>query len=319
MPVFMLLGVSIGIAALSVPAQASANVPLTIEDSPALFSLLGEDLEAGLENTNPKLVKPLVLQSALKKLFALTPSKKRRKKAIFDIRLRQDIRASLRSLALIQPEQVEPLVASDTLLEVVLSWNDEQLAERASQRLQVLDKGLSAYLRISQNKSAFEQLVDYVPALYNLEERKMLLQLLKSNKLPQPSLKNKRLAEFLDKRISRLAKSLIFNMKALVRERRRYEPDLIKAMQSEGIRFSAKPPDFVLDYALYSDGQDEESNAWLYEGSISLLGKYGIPIVSIDLTIEETVKDEEQAEALALAKMSTALSQNLRAFLLKKR
>jgi len=194
--------------------------------------------------------------------------------------------------------------------------NDE-LSANLITRLKALDKALSRYLRVSESTTNFEQLKRLMPALANIEERKLIEALLKSQSVKVPNLRNSRLLPFLDKRITRLANELIFNLKALVRERRDYEPELLKAMAQFGVKFSARPPDFILDYQLVDDGQNEQGD-WLYDGYIALLGKYEIPVVSLDKSIVEAANSAEQAQEQFMLKLADAVTKELTQFLLKK-
>jgi len=192
-----------------------------------------------------------------------------------------------------------------------------ELSSNLITRLKVLDKALSRYLRVSENTTNFEQLKRLMPALANIEERKLIEALLKSQSVKVPNLRNSRLLPFLDKRITRLANELIFNLKALVRERRDYEPALLKAMAQFGVKFSARPPDFILDYQLVDNGQNEQGD-WLYQGYIALLGKYEIPVVSMEKSIVETAGSAEQAREQAMLKLADAVTKDLTQFLLNK-
>ncbi|WP_158660949.1 hypothetical protein [Thiomicrorhabdus sp. Milos-T2] len=184
-------------------------------------------------------------------------------------------------------------------------------------RLQELDKELSKYVRVSERVSRFEQLKRLMPALYNINERNLIEGLLKKQGVSVPRMRNSRLVRFIDKRISLLANGLIFNMKALVRERRDYEPELLRAMASKGIRFSALPPDFILDYSLVEKTSEKEGQ-WLFDAHISLLGKYEIPIVEVSENISENATSLEQAQSKSVDLLASKVVEKLKEYLVKR-
>jgi len=181
------------------------------------------------------------------------------------------------------------------------------LAQKLIPRLELLDKELSKYVRVSESISRFEQLKRLMPGLYNIEERKLIESLLKRQGVSIPRLRNSRLLGILDKRIALLANGMIFNMKALIRERRDYESDLLKSMSSYGIKFSARPPDFILDYQL-DFGEQNEKAEWVFNAKMALLGKYEIPVVKVEevLITDAATKAEAQSRSVdILAKLIT--------------
>ena len=182
-------------------------------------------------------------------------------------------------------------------------------------RLQVLDKGLFRYIRVSESTTRFEQLKHLMPALYNIEEQKLITQLLNNQNVKVPRLRNARLLSLLDKRISRLANGLIFNMKSLVRERRDYEPNLLEAMADNGIRFSARPPDFILDYSLMPNGKDDQE-LWVFKANIALLNTFEIPIVAVNDLFSEAATTQEQAELKGVALLAELVTDQLKTFLI---
>ncbi|MEA1987994.1 MAG: hypothetical protein U9N57_02140 [Pseudomonadota bacterium] len=185
--------------------------------------------------------------------------------------------------------------------------DSQVLTQKLIPRLELLDKELSKYVRVSESASRFEQLKRLMPGLYNIEERKLIEFLLKRQGVSIPRLRNSRLLGILDKRISLLANGMIFNMKALVRERRDYEADLLKSMSSYGVAFSARPPDFILDYQL-DDGEQNEHAEWMFNARITLLGKYEIPVVKVQevLITDAATKAEAQSRSVEiLAKLIT--------------
>ncbi len=295
----------------STSVQASAKVTFNSAESPEFFTqlkVLSED-----ENSAQKLA--FIQRSALRRAL-LDTRLKVSKKAVLESQLRTAVREKLLTKRLFQPHDIQASLQVNKL-DVVMEWLPDLLNQQATARLQVLDKKLSKYLRISSKSSDFEQLKRLMPALYNIEERHALLQLLKLNGVKAPPLKNSRIAIFLDQHISRLASGLTFNMKALVREGREFESDLITSLEQYSLVFTAKPPDFILDYQLDSKGQDGLSGAWLFDARIALLAKFNIEIVSAKLTLSEVADNESQAQRQALAKMAESISQNLRAFLLE--
>ena len=181
------------------------------------------------------------------------------------------------------------------------------LAQKLIPRLELLDKELSKYVRVSESVSSFEQLKRLMPGLYNIEERKLIESLLHRQGVSVPRLRNSRLLGILDKRIALLANGMIFNMKALIRERRDYESDLLKSMSSYGIKFSARPPDFILDYQLDAGEQNEQAE-WVFNAKMALLGKYEIPVVKVEevLITDAVTKAEAQSRSVEiLAKLIT--------------
>jgi hypothetical protein len=292
--------------------QTGANVTFQSTESPEFFA----QIKVLSENSSSSAQKLTFIQSkALHRLFVdsgLSVSKK----SVPESQLRIAVREKLLLLPLFQPNDIQASLQADKA-DVVISWLPEVINNQATARLQVLDKELSKYLHISSKSTDFEQLKRLMPALYNIEERHILLQLLKLNGVKAPPLKNSRLAVFLDEHISRLARGLTFNMKALVREGRGFESDLITSLKQYSLLFTAKPPDFILDYQLDSKGQDSVTGAWLFDARIALLAEFNIKIVSVELTLSETADNESQAQRQALAKMAESLSQKLRAFLLE--
>ncbi len=293
-------------------AQASTNVSFQSVESPAFFAQLNAFSEG---STNPQRL-AFIQRSALQSLLVSTPIKVS-PNTMLETQLRSAVREKLLTLPLFQPNDTQTSLQADKV-DVVMSWLPEVLNHQAYDRLQVLDKERSKYLRINPKSNAFEQLKRLMPALYNIEEHRALLQLLKLNGVEAPPLKNSRLVGFLDQHISRLARGLTFNMKALVREGREFEPDLIASLERQSLTFTAKPPDFILDYQLDSMGQDGVSGVWLFDARIAFLDKLAIKIVSAELTLSEVADNESQAQRQALTKMAESLSQNLCAFLLKK-
>ena len=296
----------------STSVQASAKVTFQLAESPEFFS----QLKASSENTGRAQKVAFIQRSALRRLLldrTLNVSKKR----ALDTKLRTAVREELLSLPLFQPHDIQTSM-QEGKLEVVVKWLPEVLNHQATARLEILDKERSKYLRISPKSNAFEQLKRLMPALYNIEEHRALLQLLKLNGVEAPRLKNSHLVVFLDQYISRLASGLTFNMKALVREGREFEPELIASLEQHSLIFTAKPSDFILDYQLDSKGQDSVSGAWLFDARIALLAKFDIKIVSAELTLSEVADNESQAQRQVLTQMAESLSENLRAFLLEK-
>jgi hypothetical protein len=296
----------------STAVQADTKVTFQSVESPQFFTALNA-LSADSKSAQPL---AFIQRSALQRLLfdgTIDVSNN----SILERKLRSAVRAQLLALPLFQPNDIQASLQADKM-DVVMTWLPESLSLQASARLQVLDSELRQYLRISSKSTDFRQLKRFMPALYNIEERYALLQLLKLNGMVAPVLKNSRLAGFLDQRISRLADGLTFNMKALVREGEEFEPDLITALAEQDLIFTAKPPDFILDYHLNSKGQDGATGAWLLDARIALLDDFDMKIVSADLTLAEVADDEFQAQRQALTKMADALSQNLRAFLLEK-
>lgn len=300
---------------LSLSVEANINVTLQPEDSSRLFSQIETLPEADKSSQALALIQESALRSLLMSPTGSTTSAS--KKTIFEKALRSGVRSNLVAMPIFQPNTLTSNVQVDRI-EVDLQWDKTRL-EQVIERLTVLDKELSKYVRMSTSKNEFNQLKKLMPALYNIEERRALLQLLKINKMPAPQLKNSRLVGFLDKRISRMAGDLKFNMKALLREGAEYETDLIASMEQQALTFTAKPPDFVLDYKFASAGQDKTTGNWLFYGKIALLDRFKIQIASAEIEMSEGADSAEQAQPQALDKLAEALSQNLRAVLLEKR
>lgn len=105
-------------------------------------------------------------------------------KGVFNANLRQQVRNHL-DLSLATGEDS--------------NQSDEQLEKNLVARLSVLDKNLSKYIRVSESSSRFEQLKRLMPALYKIEERKLIEKLLKKRAVKIPNLRNRRLLAFLDK------------------------------------------------------------------------------------------------------------------------
>ncbi|WP_040726988.1 hypothetical protein [Thiomicrorhabdus sp. Kp2] len=182
-------------------------------------------------------------------------------------------------------------------------------------RLQVLDKALFQYIRVSESSTRFDQLRQLMPALYNIEERKLIEQFLKNQGEPIPRLRNSRLLGLLDRRISRLANGLVFNMKTLVRERRDYEPDLLKAMASNGVVFSARPPDFILNYYLQPNGKDAKG-LWTFYAKIELLNRYEMPIVTVNEQLTQSSQTRETAQVQSVHELAKLVTNQLKEFLI---
>lgn len=183
------------------------------------------------------------------------------------------------------------------------------------QRVKELDADLSKYVRVSESISRFQQLKRLMPALKNIEERKLIEALLVKNQIKVPRLRNSRLLPHLDKRISILANSMIFNLKALVRENRTYEPQLLASMEKYGVPYSARIPDFILDYYLLPLGKNDQGK-WLFDGSISLLGKYQMKVVSVESSISVEASSREQAEAKSMELLAESITEQLTQYLL---
>jgi len=194
--------------------------------------------------------------------------------------------------------------------------DSQALTQKLIPRLEALDKALSKYVRVSESVSRFEQLKRLMPAIYNIEERKLIEALLKSQGVPIPRLRNSRLFGVLDKRISSLANSMIFNMKALVRERRDYESDLLKSMSSYGVTFSARPPDFILDYQL-DDGEQNEQAEWVFNGKITLLGKYQIPVIKVEEILITNAATKAQAQSRSVEILAKLITMQLKQYLIE--
>ena len=182
-------------------------------------------------------------------------------------------------------------------------------------RLQVLDKALIQFIRVSESSTRFKQLERLMPALYNIEERKLIEKLLKNHGEQVPRLRNSRLLKILDKRIARLANGLIFNMKALVREGRMYESELLQAMANNGVEFSARPPDFILDYLLLPNGKNEEG-LWSFYGRVELLNSYEIPVVAVHEDIVQAAVTEKKAEIQSIQVLAELVTNQLKEFLI---
>ncbi|BCN92343.1 hypothetical protein THMIRHAM_01280 [Thiomicrorhabdus immobilis] len=218
---------------------------------------------------------------------------------VFNQKLRQAVLENLRLPIL----TIEQLADNKKLLELLMP------------RLQLLDRDLSNYVRVSESVSRFEQLKRLMPGLYNIEERKLIEALLTRQGVAVPRMRNSRLVGFLDKRISLLANGLVFNMKALVREQRDYEPDLLQAMAQQGVSFSARPPDFVLDYSLIAN-PSAEAGEWGFDSHIALLGKYEIPLVEVNEKIREVAASQEQAQIKTVQFLAEKVVEQLKEFLI---
>jgi len=221
-------------------------------------------------------------------------------KGIFNRSLRESVREQL---GLIELSDIEAVDA-------------DILKQRLLPRLQTLDKALSKYIRVSEKSKSFSQLKQLMPALLNIEERKLIERLLKQQNIRLPNLRNSRLMPFLDKRITRLANQMIFNMKALVRERRPYEPELLKAMAAYGIEFSARPPDFILEYDLDLEGANEKGE-WVFKSHIAFLNAYHMPIVAVDELVVVEAAEESVAQEKATAVLAKLISMQLKIYLIK--
>lgn len=188
--------------------------------------------------------------------------------------------------------------------------------QRLAPKLQELDKSLKQFVRVSQSQSSFRQLEKLMPALFAIEEYKLIKDLFKQQNMVLPPLSNARLVGFLDRRITQLANHMIFNMKALVRERRPFEGKLLKAMASYGVEYSAKPPDFILDYDIDFE-QQNAAGEWTFNTSIALLNEYQVPIVKVDELVVTEAIDEQSAQQQALEVMAKLVTMQLRHVLLK--
>ncbi|MDX1351619.1 MAG: hypothetical protein R3254_01305 [Thiomicrorhabdus sp.] len=219
---------------------------------------------------------------------------------VFNRNLRQAVKAQL-ILPDIESSQLNP-TANLPLAEL-------------NARLQLLDQALVKYIRVSESNTRFEQLKRLMPALYNIEERKLIEQLFKSHDVQVPRLRNSCSISILDKRITRLANGLIFNMKPLVRERRDYEADLLKAMSENGVEFSARPPDFLLDYYLQPNGHESES-LWSFHAKIELLNKYEMPIVTVNERLTHTSQTRELAQIQSVQELAKLVTNQLKEFLI---
>ncbi len=221
-------------------------------------------------------------------------------KGVFNRALRQEIRAQLE---LIQLSDLEGNIP-------------KQIQDKFQSRLEVLDKELQKYVRVGASKKHYSQLKRLMPALKNIEERKLITALYKHYKVRLPNLRNSRFMSFLDKRITRLANGMIFNMKPLVRERKSNEAELLAVMEQYGVAFSARPPDFILDYKLSNQGADAQSE-WRYDAEISLLNQYYTPVVSVTESMTIQAQDSDQAEKKALGMMAEALTLQLKKLLVE--
>jgi len=182
-------------------------------------------------------------------------------------------------------------------------------------RLQILDKDIFKYIRVGESNTRFVQLKHLMPALLNIEERKLIEQYLKTQGITVPRLRGSRFFMLLDKRITRLANGLIFNMKPLVRQRREFEPDLMTAMANNGIEFSARPPDFILDYDLKPLGQ-ENQNQWKFLGKLSLLNTFEMPIITVKNEILEQGRTQELAQAKGMQQLANMATKQLKEYLI---
>ena len=191
--------------------------------------------------------------------------------------------------------------------------DNEAIKAQVLPRLELLDASLSKYIRISTSKTSFEQLSLLMPALFAIEEIKLIKALYKQQKISMPQLRNSRLQSHLDKRITRLANGMVFNMKALVRNRP-FESELLKAMASNGISFSARPPDFYLDYGVNTVGED--SAQWLIEGYINLSNKWKSPVVEASDEISTAASTLDDAQLQAIAKLALLVTQELKTYLI---
>ena len=220
-------------------------------------------------------------------------------KGVFNRTLRESVRAHLNLIKVSEINAVDMETVKPLLYE----------------RLKTLDKGLSKFVRVSQNTNQFVQLKQFMPALKIIEEYKLITRLLKSKDILVPTLRNSRLLVLLDRRITQVANRLIFNMKALVRERRPYEPNLMKAMASYGVVFSARPPDFILEYSLFSEGVNDQGE-WVFQGRIALLNDVHIPIVKVDELIIVSGNELFAAQSAALEVMAKLVTMQLRIYLI---
>lgn len=194
--------------------------------------------------------------------------------------------------------------------------DSQVLSQQLIPRLEWLDKELSKYVRISESASRFEQLKRLMPGLYNIEERKLIEFLLKRQGISIPRLRNSRLLDRLDKRISLLANSMIFNMKALVRERRDYEADLLKSMSRYGVAFSARSPDFILDYQL-DDGVQNEQAEWSFNARIALLGNYQISVVKVQELVVTGALTKAEAQSRSVEILAKLITMQLKQYLIE--
>ena len=190
------------------------------------------------------------------------------------------------------------------------------LTQKLIPRLEQLDRELSKYVRVSESVNRFEQLKRLMPGLYNIEERKLIESLLKRQGVSIPRLRNSRLLGILDKRIALLANGMIFNMKALIRERRDYESDLLKSMSSYGIKFSARPPDFILDYQL-DFGEQNEQAEWVFNAKMALLGKYEIPVVKVEEVLITDAATKAEAQSRSVEILAKLITMQLKQYLIE--
>lgn len=229
-------------------------------------------------------------------LIKITP----KSKGVFNRSLRETVRSQLDLPAL-------------TSLDVA---DQELLQQTFYGRLTELDSSLIRFLRVSQSANNFTQLKQLMPALKIIEEYKLIKQLLKANSVTLPALRNQRLMRLLDNRITQIANALIFNMKALVRERRPYEPELLVAMAGYGVEFSARPPDFILQYNLDYEAQNA-SGQWVFNTHIALTNKLHIAIVKINEVVVVEATDIKQAQTKTLEVMAKLVTMQLKYYLVQ--
>ncbi len=256
----------------------------------ALLCLLSQPLQAASDD-------PLKKHSEIwQQLIAELPEDK----GVFNRSLRTTVRERLDLVKLSNAEVFDEVFLKDKLLP----------------RLEQLDKALSKYVHVSESQKTYQQLENLMPALINIEERKLIERLFKQQHIRLPNLRNSRLMPFLDRRVSQLSKKLIFNMKALVRERRPYEPELLKAMAAYGIEFSPRPPDFVLEYSLDTVGQNEKGE-WLFDSHIALLGQYQMPVVTVNEVVVAEAPTEIEAQQKAVSILAKLVTMQLKEFLIQ--
>ena len=223
-----------------------------------------------------------------------------KEKGIFNRALRESVR------------EVLPLIELSSIDTV----DAEVFQQKLSPRLKKLDQSLQKYIRVSESLNRYQQLEKLMPALFAIEEYKLIKQLYKQQNIRLPNLRNGRLLSFLDRRLTQLASYMIFNMKALVRERRPYESHLLKAMASYGVEYSAKPPDFIMEYEINFENRAPKGE-WVFNTSIGLLDSYHIPFVKLNEIIVVEAKDREMAQKKALEVMAKLITMELRFSLIK--